>query len=108
MEKLPPDYRRIYNDLIDAKYPDKKEQYISFLSKNRHSSLEIINFNQLLFKKDDKTVFAFNQKHRFYDENTILEMLHYQKENKLNNMQTARHFRISRNSLTKWKKIFLV
>ncbi|ASK32849.1 transposase [Chryseobacterium sp. T16E-39] len=106
MKKLPPDYGKIYSDLIDVKYPEKKAEYLFFLQKKRYSALDIINFNTLLFKKNDRAVFVFNQKHRFYDKKTILEILNYQKENRLNNMETARHFKISRNSLSKWKKIF--
>ena len=39
---------------------------------------------------------------------TILEILQYQKNNNLNNNQLADHFKLSRNTITKWKKIYII
>jgi hypothetical protein len=34
-------------------------------------------------------------------------MLDYQKKNKLTNSQLAKHFKLSRNTVTKWKRLFV-
>lgn len=98
-----PDYKLIYQDMISKKYPDKVLLCGSFFSKDSFSTLDILKINQFLFgaSKD------FDQKHRSYDKNSILEILDYQKKNQLNNSQLANHFKISRNTVIKWKKIFL-
>lgn len=108
MKKITPDYKRIYTDLVNEKYPEKKEQYEYILSKESFSILDVIAFNKLLFKQEDKNTFIFNQKHRMYDEQTILAILNYQKTHKCNNTQLAFHFDLSRNTVAKWKKSFLV
>ncbi|MGE8432110.1 helix-turn-helix domain-containing protein [Chryseobacterium joostei] len=102
---LKPDYKRIYNDLIDKKYPKKKIEFKSMLEKKTLSTLDIIELNQRIFGKEEYSI--LNQKHRSYDKKTILEILDYQKINKLNNKQLALKFNMSRNTIGKWKKIFL-
>ncbi|EJL75819.1 helix-turn-helix domain-containing protein [Chryseobacterium populi] len=106
--KTTPDYKRIYTDLINEKYPEKKEEYLSMLPKENFSVLEVISFNQMLFSGCDQKAHDFNQKHRFYSKQAILEILDYQKKHKYNNMQLARHFNLSRNTVTRWKKLFLI
>ncbi|MDV7699278.1 helix-turn-helix domain-containing protein [Chryseobacterium soli] len=106
MEKRMPDYRRIYSDLVSENYPDKKEEYKSFLDKKDFSILDVITFNKILFREENKNTFIFNQKHRSYNESSIMKILDYQKKNKLNNTQLAAHFKLSRNSVTKWNRLF--
>ncbi|AZA77305.1 helix-turn-helix domain-containing protein [Chryseobacterium sp. G0186] len=103
-----PDYKRIYNDLITIKCPEKKEICDHLLSKVDLSVLDIININQILFDKSSKENTQFNQRHRSYNESTIFQILEYQRDNKLNNSQLARHFKLSRNTITKWKNQFLI
>ncbi|MDM1553612.1 helix-turn-helix domain-containing protein [Chryseobacterium indologenes] len=106
MEKKIPNYKRIYTDIILEKYPEKFETCRTILNKNFLSALDVIKLNKMIFGFEDVRVKEFNQKHRSYDELTILEILKFQKENGYNNSQTAIQFKISRNSLAKWKKIF--
>ncbi|HUH25918.1 MAG TPA: helix-turn-helix domain-containing protein [Flavobacterium sp.] len=47
-----------------------------------------------------------NQKYRSYDKATIIEILNYQKKNGLNNTQLANHFKLSRNTVAKWERLF--
>lgn len=103
-----PDYKRIYSDLIKVKYPEKKEICDHLLSKVDLSVLDIININQILFNKSSMENTQFNQRHRSYNKSTIFQILEYQRENKLNNSQLARHFKLSRNTITKWKNQFLI
>ena len=102
-----PDYQRIYTDLINEKYPEKKEAFTMILSKKNFSVLDVITCNSILENKEDKNDFTFNQKHRSFDQQSILEILDYQKKNGWNNSQLARHFKLSRNTITKWKKKYI-
>ncbi|KXH84323.1 helix-turn-helix domain-containing protein [Chryseobacterium kwangjuense] len=105
MENIP-DYRRIYTDLINEKFPEKKEALAAMLSKQNFSILDVITCSSILSGKEE-TVFTFNQKHRSFDRQSILEILTYQKNNQYNNAELARHFNLSRNTIARWKKKFL-
>jgi len=102
-----PDYKRIYQDMISKKYPDKVELCNSLFVKDYFSALDVLKINQILFGSFNKFAKDFNQKHRSYDKTSILEILKYQKKNKLCNSQLAIHYGLSRNTVTKWKKQFL-
>lgn len=106
MNKREPDYKRIYSDIIDIKYPDRKEACKVLLDKPNLSVLDVIEINEKIFGTGCKATAVFNQKHRSYNRSTIFEILNYQKNNKLNNTQLAMHFKLSRNTIAKWKKIF--
>jgi len=97
-----PNYKQIYIDLIQKKYPEKESDCRSFLEKDELSVLDILKINQIIVgnRKDS------GQKHRSYDESTILEILIYQKKNHLNNSELANYFKLSRNTVAKWRKIY--
>jgi hypothetical protein len=101
-----PDYKKIYNDLIDLKYPEKKRKCAKILSKKILSILDIIEINSIIFNynQDIKS----NQHHHAYNKETIYKILEYQKKNCLNNTQLAKHFKLSRNTVAKWKILFNV
>jgi DNA-binding transcriptional regulator YiaG len=101
-----PDYKRIYEDILRLKHPAKKEQCESILSKSRFSVKDVITINDIIFPKADKKTEFNNQRHRSYDESTILEILDYQKNNRLNNSELARRFKLSRNTVAKWRRHF--
>jgi len=105
-KQFKPDYIKIYTDLIELKYPEKKCKCQTILSKDSLSSLDVINLEKILFKTIEKEFDNFNQAHRSYNEKAILEILEYQDKNRLNNSQAARHFKLSRNTLARWKKIY--
>lgn len=107
-EEKRPDYKRIYTDLINLKYPEKKDVCNQLLSKGSLSTLDIIEINEILFSHNSKENREFNQSHRSYSKATIFQILEYQKKNKLNNSQLARHFKLSRNTIMKWRTQFLV
>ncbi|MCS4302869.1 helix-turn-helix domain-containing protein [Chryseobacterium sp. BIGb0232] len=103
-----PNYKKIYIDILDKKYPHKVEICQRILEKKILSTLDIITLNKIIFGEQDKESQKFNQRHRSYCEKTIKEILEYQKKNNLNNTQVALEFKMSRNSLAKWKKKYLV
>jgi len=96
----------IYNDIINRDHPNKKQECNNILSKEEISMLDVIKLNNIIFGIQDKKTVEFNQKHRSYDKNTILEILEYQEKNELNNTELANHFKLSRNTVAKWKKHF--
>ncbi|WP_223559670.1 helix-turn-helix domain-containing protein [Chryseobacterium lathyri] len=103
-----PNYKKIYIDILDQKYPQKISICQRILNKKKLSTLDIIALNKIIFGEQDRESMTFNQRHRSYCEKTIIEILDYQKKYNLNNTQIALHFKMSRNSLTKWKKKYLV
>lgn len=102
-----PDYKRIYNDIIITKYPDKREKCQPLLKKQQLSALDIIKLNSLIFDKGSREDLAFNQRHKSYSYSAIREILEYQVKNKLNNTQLANHFKLSRNTVAKWRRLML-
>lgn len=103
-----PNYKRIYTDLIQKKHPEKEIVCQSILRKEKLSVLDIIKVNQIIFGNSSKETEADNQKHRSYNQSTIVEILKYQKKNNLNNSQLALHFKLSRNTVAKWKRMYAV
>ncbi|AZB24355.1 MULTISPECIES: helix-turn-helix domain-containing protein [Chryseobacterium] len=104
-----PDYKQIYTDIIQERFPEKlTDTAIRHKLERLNSAIEVLKFNQLIFGEPDYAVGFNNQRLRSYDEDSVLEILRYQKKNGLNNIQLSHHFKISRNTITKWKAIFKV
>ncbi|MCQ4142437.1 helix-turn-helix domain-containing protein [Chryseobacterium sp. EO14] len=106
MKQIKPDYKLIFSDIIDKEYPEKREKCQSFLDKDFLSALDIIKLNSLLFEIKDNKKNNLSQKHRSYKKSDVLQIIYYQKKFKLNNSQLAKKFNLSRNTVTKWKKIY--
>lgn len=105
MEKYKqPDFNQIYSDIITKKYPHKYKMCENLLVKKDLPALDILKLNSLIFGTSEKN----SQKYRSFKKTDILKMLDYQKKNNLNNTQLALHFKLSRNTVGKWRKIFLV
>lgn len=105
---MTPNYKRIYSDILIRKFPHKREECKSLLNKEILSVFDILHLNQKIFGLSDKNTEIFNQKHRSYKNTDIFQILNYQKKHKLNNSQLASHFKLSRNTVAKWRKLFLV
>ncbi|MGG7549784.1 helix-turn-helix domain-containing protein [Chryseobacterium arthrosphaerae] len=97
-----PNYKKIYLDLIRKKFPSKEENCNKILSKEKLEILDVIALNMILFGNC-----SANQKHKAYDEKAIKKILSYQKKHKLNNIQLANKFSLSRNTIGKWRKLGL-
>lgn len=102
-------YRRLFTDLLLEKYPEKMASCQGLLAKEDLSGLDVIRLNEKIFGKANAGTDTdrSNQKHRSYNKETIYLMLDYQKKQRLNNSQLAAHFKLSRNTVAKWKKLFL-
>ena len=105
MEKYKkPDFHLIYSDIITKKYPHKSEICEYLLKKKELLALDILKLNTLIFENSEKN----SKQYRSYRKKDILKMLDYQKKYNLSNTQLALHFKLSRNTVGKWRKIFLV
>ncbi|KYH06637.1 transposase [Chryseobacterium cucumeris] len=101
-----PNYKQIYIDIINIKFPEKMEKCLPLLNKADLLEIDIIELNNRIFERMDKEIEKFNQRHRSYNFHSIQKILDYQKKYKYNNSQLANHFGLSRNTVTKWKKLF--
>lgn len=98
-----PNYKKIYTDIVEIKYPHKKESCAAILAKKELQTIDVIRLNEKIFGGSKLD----NQKYRTYDAPTIQQILDYQKKNQLNNTQLAKHFQLSRNTVAKWKNTYL-
>lgn len=101
---IKPDYQKIYMDLLKMKFPEKEKECLPLLQKKNFSQLDVIKLERILFNEQSLN----NGIHRSYDKSTIFKILDYQKKNNLNNSEVAKHYGLSRNTVAKWKKYFLV
>lgn len=102
-----PFYRKLYTDMIRDRYPEKEMLCSGFMEKEIWTALDVIEVNALLFGKTKKEADTrVDQKHRAYDKESIKRILRYQQINKLNNIQLANKYGLSRNTIAKWKKQF--
>lgn len=100
-----PNYKKIYTDLLIKKYPEKIKECTPLLMKDL-SYLDIIELNNIIFGLSNIENESFSRKHRSYDKSAIFYILDYQKKHNLNNSQVAKEFKMSRNTINKWKKFF--
>ncbi|WP_426479157.1 helix-turn-helix domain-containing protein [Chryseobacterium sp. CBSDS_008] len=102
-----PNYRKIFEDILEIKFPNKKEVCLKILKKNKLSHLDIIKLNNLIFEAEHNS-FSVNQRYKAYNSETIIEILNYQSKKGLNNSEVAAHFNLSKNTITKWKKYYKI
>ncbi|MBE4948131.1 transposase [Chryseobacterium culicis] len=101
-----PYYKKIYTDILTMKFPEKIDECNSILSKEELGILDIIQLNQRIFGSEE--ISSENQRLRSYDDETVIQILEYQKKYRLNNTQLSNHYKLSRNTITKWKNHFKV
>lgn len=102
-----PLYRKLYADMIRDKYPECEALCKHYFKKQHWTALDVLEVNQLLFsKKKNKQGVSVDQKHRAYDEESIKQILLYQQKNGLNNSQIANKYGLSRNTISKWRRLF--
>jgi DNA-binding transcriptional regulator YiaG len=99
-----PNYQSIYKDMIEQKFPDKLDDCKKIIEKASLCALDVILLNKIIFGEKVQETERFNQRHRSYDEKSIIKILDYQKKHELNNIQLARVYKLSRNTIAKWKK----
>lgn len=92
-------YKRIFQDILDLKFPEKKELRTVVLEREINDFYDVLSLNKMIFGDENK-----ENKHKSYDSSTITKVLKYQQENKLSNIETAQKFNLSRNTVSAWKK----
>ena len=92
-------YKKIFQDILDLKFPEKQELHTIVLEREINDSYDVLSLNRLIFGDENK-----ENKHKAYDPSTITKVLKYQEENNLSNIETARKFNLSRNTVSAWKK----
>src|SRR5690554_7497522 len=75
-KKTTPNYKKIYTDLVEMKYPHKRDECAFLLEKSYLEVMDVIHLNNLLFGKKNKE----NQKYRSYDNIAVYRILYYQKK----------------------------
>ena len=83
------------------------DQCKKILQKENLSELDILELNQKIFGNSELDAERFNQRHRAYNEAAIKQILNYQSKYRCNNTELAKYFKLSRNMVAKWKKMFL-
>lgn len=79
---------------------EKSTKCKKILSKSEISDFEVLDLNYLIFGKSN------DNKHRSYDKETVKFITSYQLNNKLTNQEISELFHISRNTISKWKKLY--
>ena len=102
-----PNYRQIYLDILEKKHPNKKDSCTKYLSKKKLSALDILELNKIIFQYNEIGDVKLNA-HRSYNKHDIFEILEYQKKHNISNIQLAKKFSLSRNTVAKWKKTFII
>jgi len=92
-------YKKIFQDILDIKFPEKTELHTIVSEKEINDFYDVLSLNKIIFGTENK-----ENKHKSYDSSTIKKVLNYQQENNLSNIETARKFNLSRNTVTAWKK----
>ncbi|RKT01743.1 hypothetical protein BCF58_0967 [Chryseobacterium defluvii] len=100
-----PDYKKIFIHILEKKYPERLKEFEFILKKKHFSELDVIFINERIFGANNRLKTDHNQKFRSYSKHVIQYILEYQQRNNLNNIQLARHFKLSRNTVTRWKKL---
>lgn len=107
VQNLTPNYKRIFTDILDKKFPHKIDECKKILQKEKLEVMDILTLDRIIFGLKDKSKEIFDHQHRAYDHSAVLEILDYKDEKQLTNSQLAAHFKLSRNTVAKWKKAFL-
>lgn len=102
-----PDYKKIYQHIIAKKFPSKEQECQDILGKEMMTNYDVIILNEKLFSKNNDAYLSVNQKFKSYSKDTILKVLDFQKKMKCTNTELSNQFNISRNTIAKWKKVFI-
>ncbi|WP_068942000.1 helix-turn-helix domain-containing protein [Chryseobacterium timonianum] len=105
MKNNQPNYKVIFEDIIAKKYPKKEKDCRSLLNKKKLTTFNILELNKKIFGTSTESL-LINQKHKSYNRCDIVQILIYQRKKNLSNQQISEHFKLSRNTVAKWKKIF--
>lgn len=102
-----PNYKKIYHDMLMASNPSKLDiKEVANKINNIKAAIDVTNLNEMLFGSNVQSTNEINQNLKAYDEQSVMKILRYQKEYKLNNTQTAITFKLSKNTLCRWRLFY--
>lgn len=108
LHMIKPNYNLIFIDIIKIKFPEK-QCLLKYLLENKElTTFDILEINRKLFSDSAIDSTSINPKFKSYHKTDILKILEYQKINKINNTELATQFNISRNTISKWRKLFII
>jgi hypothetical protein len=99
-----PNYNKLYKDILYLKFPEKIGELEHYLSREILLSIDVIKINNLMFGNSENI--NYNQKLKSYDEESIRKILEFQEKNKLSNTSLSKMYRLSRNTISRWKSCF--
>lgn len=106
-------YKRLYLDFINGTSfiePQTKRKLVSIINHYSGNFNGVKNLKKLNMLIEKHYVISLNQKHRqslnTYDMDFINYVLSYQKEYNLSNNQISLEFKLSRNTIGKWRRLF--
>ena len=102
-ENSRPNYSLIFLDILEMMFPDRCPKEIGIFAGKELSTEEVLLYNKKLFGQNNSS-----SKYRSYDKTTIISILSKQKKHHYTNEEVSKIYNVSRNSLAKWKKLFLV
>lgn len=80
---MQPNYQKIYQDILDKKFPLLKGKFCDILNKEQFTVMDVVFLNDQIFGNSNNEEYgSYNQKLRSYDEQTILYILEFQKKKK--------------------------
>lgn len=92
--------------MLRTEHPEKlKDPKIVKLLKNLNTTEDVLHLNEKIFKQSKESL-RNNQKLRTYDRKTMLRLLQYQKKHGFSTSYMSKKYKISRTTLTKWKRTF--
>ncbi|MDR6516248.1 hypothetical protein [Chryseobacterium camelliae] len=101
-----PNYVKIFTDMLKEYDPEKlNDPKIQRQLRNLNTSEDVLNFNEKVFQQS-KEMQKSNQKLKTYDRKTMIKLLKYQQKHGFSTSYMSRKYKISRTTLSKWRKNF--
>ncbi len=101
-----PNYKKIYHDMLKLEHPEKlKDPKIRELLDKLHTTEDVLNFNEKIFEQSKESE-KNNQRLKTYDKKTMFKLLQYQQKHGFSTSYMSRKYKISRTTISNWKKTF--
>lgn len=100
-----PEYKLIFQDLAQKQFGTTIPTSVQNKIEKLQNNLDILEVNSLIFNQKHST--RETAKMKVYDKESIEKILNIQQKEKLTNQEIASQFHVSRNSVAKWKKLYL-
>lgn len=96
-----PNYSKLYMDIASYYDITLQPQMVHKIN-NINKTVDVLQINKAIF---ESSYFSLGQANA-YQMADVMHILTYKRKNKLNLSQTANHFKMSRNTLTRWERVY--